>query len=38
MDFAEAYVVASAEASGIHDIISYYRSIDRVSSVRRIEP
>ncbi len=38
IDFAEAYLVASAEASGIHDIISYDRSIDRVSSVHRIEP
>ena len=38
IDFAEAYLVASAEASGIHDIISYDRSIDRVPSVHRIEP
>ncbi|MDH3517655.1 MAG: PIN domain-containing protein, partial [Acidimicrobiia bacterium] len=38
IDFAEAYLVASAEASGINDIISYDRSIDRVPSVHRIEP
>ena len=38
IDFAEAYLVASAEAAGIHDIISYDRSIDRVLSVHRIEP
>lgn len=29
-DFAEAYLVASAEASGKPDIISFDRSIDRV--------
>lgn len=38
IDFAEAYLVASAEASGIHDIISFDRSIDRVTSANRIEP
>lgn len=38
IDFAEAYLVASAEATGVHDIISFDRSIDRVRSVRRIEP
>ncbi len=38
LDFAEAYLVASAETSGIHDIISYDRTIDRVPSVHRVEP
>jgi predicted nucleic acid-binding protein len=38
IDFAEAYLVASAEATAVHDIISFDRSIDRVRSVRRIEP
>ena len=38
IDFAEAYLVASAEAAGILDIMSYNRSIDRVPSVHRIEP
>ena len=38
IDFAEAYLVASAEASGVGAIASFDRSIDRVSTVRRIEP
>jgi predicted nucleic acid-binding protein len=38
IDFAEAHLVASAETAGIHDIISFDRSIDRVTSVHRIEP
>ena len=38
IDFAEAYLVASAEASGIPDIVSFDRSIDRVTSANRIEP
>ncbi len=38
IDFAEAYLVASAEASGIPDIISFDRSIDRVTTTNRIEP
>lgn len=38
IDFAEAYLVASAEASGVAVIASFDRSIDRVSTVRRIEP
>ena len=38
IDFAEAYLVASAEASGIHDIVSFDRSIDRVTTANRIEP
>ena len=38
IDFAEAYLVASAEASGIADIISFDRSIDRVTTAHRIEP
>lgn len=38
IDFAEAYLVASAEATGIPDIISFDRSIDRVTTARRIEP
>ena len=38
IDFAEAYLVASAEASGIPDIISFDRSIDRVTTANRIEP
>ena len=38
LDFAEAYLVASAEASGVGAIASFDRTIDRLSTVRRIEP
>ena len=38
VDFAEAYLVASAEASGVDKIVSFDRSIDRVPTVNRIEP
>ena len=38
LDFAEAYLAASAEISGVGAIASFDRSIDRVTSVRRIEP
>jgi predicted nucleic acid-binding protein len=38
IDFAEAYLVASAEAAGIPDIVSFDRTIDRVTTANRIEP
>lgn len=38
LDFADAYLVASAERTGISVIASFDRSIDRVSTVRREEP
>jgi predicted nucleic-acid-binding protein len=38
IDFAEAYLVASAEASGVGTIVSFDRALDRVASVRRLEP
>lgn len=38
VDFAEAYLVASAEASGVGKIASFDRSIDRIATVERIEP
>ena len=38
LDFAEAYLVATAERSGVSTIASFDRSIDRVATVRRIEP
>ena len=38
IDFAEAYLVANAEATGVGTIASFDRSIDRVPTVRRIEP
>ena len=38
LDFAEAYLVAQAEATGVGAIVSVDRSIDRVASVKRREP
>jgi predicted nucleic acid-binding protein len=38
IDFTEAYLVASAERSGVNTIVSFDRSIDRITTVRRIEP
>jgi predicted nucleic acid-binding protein len=38
LDFAEAYLVAQAEATGVDKIISFDRSIDRVTTVSRREP
>ena len=38
LDFADAYLVASAERTGINVIASFDRSIDRVTTVRREEP
>ena len=38
IDFAEAYLVAGAEASGVESIASFDRSIDRVTTIQRIEP
>jgi predicted nucleic acid-binding protein len=38
LDFADAYLVASAEATGVGVICSFDRSIDRVGTVRRLEP
>ncbi len=38
LDFADAYLVAQAEASGVGEIVSFDRSIDRISSVTRREP
>jgi predicted nucleic-acid-binding protein len=38
IDFAEAYLVASAEVSGVGVVASFDRSIDRVPTIRRIEP
>jgi predicted nucleic-acid-binding protein len=37
LDFAEAYLVASAERSGVDSVASFDRSIDRVTTIRRIE-
>jgi len=38
LDFADAYLVANAERTGIGVIASFDRSIDRISTVRREEP
>jgi predicted nucleic-acid-binding protein len=38
LDFAEAYLVASAEATGVEAVLSFDRTIDRVKTVARIEP
>ncbi len=37
LDFAEAYLVASAEATGVGVVLSFDRSIDRAGFVERIE-
>ena len=38
LDFAEAYLVAQAERSGIGVIASFDKAIDRVTTVQRLEP
>jgi predicted nucleic acid-binding protein len=38
LDFAEAYLVAQAERSGVGAVASFDKAIDRVATVRRIEP
>jgi predicted nucleic-acid-binding protein len=38
LDFAEAYLVAQAETTGVGEIVSFDRAIDRVGSVTRREP
>lgn len=38
LDFADAYLVASAERSDVASVASFDRSIDRATTVTRIEP
>ncbi len=38
LDFAEAYLVAQAERSGVGAVASFDKAIDRVTTVRRVEP
>lgn len=38
IDFAEAYLVACAETTGVAEIASFDRSLDRVASIQRVEP
>jgi predicted nucleic-acid-binding protein len=38
LDFAEAYLVAQAEVTGVGVVMSFDRSIDRIDTVTRREP
>jgi predicted nucleic acid-binding protein len=38
IDFAEAYLVACAESTGVGKVASFDRSIDRMDTIERIEP
>lgn len=38
LDFAEAYLVAHAETTGVNAIVSFDRSIDRIATITRYEP
>jgi predicted nucleic-acid-binding protein len=38
LDFAEAYLVASAESTGVGSVASFDESIDRITTVERVEP
>jgi predicted nucleic acid-binding protein len=38
LDFAEAYLVACAESTGVNAVASFDEAIDRVDTVTRIEP
>lgn len=38
IDFAEAYLVACAESTGVNKIASFDRSIDRINTIERVEP
>ncbi len=38
IDFAEAYLVACAESTGVGKVASFDRSIDRAGTIERIEP
>ena len=38
LDFADAYLIASAERTGVGIIASFDRAMDRVATVRREEP
>ncbi|MBI2169411.1 MAG: type II toxin-antitoxin system VapC family toxin [Actinobacteria bacterium] len=38
IDFAEAYLVACAESTGVGNIASFDRSLDRVDTIERVEP
>ena len=38
LDFAEAYLVAQAESTGVGAIMTFDRSVGRISTVKREEP
>lgn len=38
LDFAEAYLVAQAEATGVREILSFDRSIDKAQGITRRGP
>ena len=38
IDFAESYLVACAESTGVQRVASFDRSLDRVETIERIEP
>ena len=38
LDFADAYLVSLAEATGVEQILSFDKSIDRIGTVTRHEP
>ena len=38
LDFAEAYLVACAESTGVGSIASFDKAIDRIATVTRLEP
>ena len=38
VDFAEAYLVACAESTGVQRVASFDRSLDRVETIQRVEP
>jgi predicted nucleic-acid-binding protein len=38
LDFAEAYLVASAETTGVNKVASFDRSIGRIQTIKRVDP
>jgi predicted nucleic acid-binding protein len=38
LDFAEAYLAACAESTGVNRVASFDRTLDRVKTIERVEP
>jgi predicted nucleic acid-binding protein len=38
LDFADAYLVAQAETSGVNAVVSFDKTIERVPTIGRVEP